>query len=75
MAKISVSIDDELLARVREQSGGNVSAWLAAAAERRLRSEARSEFVAAVEAESGPLTEAELARADAWLSSSATPVS
>lgn len=70
MAKISVSLDDELLAAIREDAlGGTVSGWLADAAQRKLRVQALHAFADEVEASSGPLSAEELDRARAWLSS------
>jgi Arc/MetJ-type ribon-helix-helix transcriptional regulator len=70
MAKISISLDDTLLAAIRQQApSGNVSGWLAEAAERRLRNEALRAYAAEVEAESGPFTSEELEAARAWLPS------
>ena len=71
MAKISVSIDDDLLASIREQTGqeGSVSGWLADAADRKLRTQALHAYADQVEAAAGPLTPAELTEARSWLSS------
>ena len=75
MAKISISLSDELLDAIRaDASGGNVSGWLADAAERKLRILALHAYADEVEAASGPLTEDELEAARGWLSS-ATPQS
>ena len=75
MAKISVSLDDELLRSVRAAAGPDgVSAWLAGAAASRLRSEAI--FAVAEEiaqATGGPYTTEELIEAQSWLPSSSTP--
>lgn len=75
MAKISVSLDDELLQSVRAAAGPDgVSAWLAGAAASRLRSEAI--FAVAEEiaqATGGPYTTEELIEAQSWLPSSSTP--
>lgn len=74
MAKISVSLDDELLAEIRAAApAGNVSRWLAEAAARELRFRALRAYADEVEADSGPFTEAELAKADKWLSSATRP--
>jgi hypothetical protein len=73
MAKISVSLDDELLQAIRADApAGNVSAWLSDAARRKLRVQALHAYAEEVEATSGPLTEQELEQARRWLSS-ATP--
>jgi hypothetical protein len=71
MAKISVSIDDDLLASIHEQTGpeGSVSGWLADAADRKLRAQALDAYADQVEATTGPLTPAELTAARSWLSS------
>jgi hypothetical protein len=72
MAKISVSLDDQLLASIREQAGpegSSVSGWLADAADRKLRAQALHAYADEVEAATGPLTPVELAAARSWLSS------
>ncbi len=64
--KISVSFDPDLGDSVREaarRQGAGLSAWLAGAAEAKLRSEALADFLQAWESEHGHLTEEELARA------------
>lgn len=75
MAKISVSLDDNLYRRVRDAAGPNgVSSWLGEAAARRLRAEALlavSEEIA--DATGGPYTQDELSAAREWLPSSLTP--
>ncbi|MGH2842601.1 MAG: hypothetical protein ACRDKL_03315 [Solirubrobacteraceae bacterium] len=74
MAKISVSIDDAVLDEIRVRAeAGNVSGWLADAAQRKLRMDALSAYADEVEELSGPLTERELANARAWLSSVTRP--
>jgi hypothetical protein len=75
MAKISVSIEDELYERVRDAAGASgVSGWLAEAADARLRSEALSQVAEEIAAASGgPYTEDELSEAARWLPSSSTP--
>ncbi|MGI8801859.1 MAG: hypothetical protein ACR2KV_06745 [Solirubrobacteraceae bacterium] len=74
MAKISVSLDDDLLRRVRDAAGPHgVSGWLAEAAAARLRSAAI--FAVAEEiagAGGGPYTTEELIEARSWLPSSST---
>ena len=71
VAKISVSLDDELYQHVRDVAGGaGVSAWLAQAAAERLAAEALlavAEDIAA--ATGGAYTETELAQAREWLPS------
>lgn len=76
--KLSVSFDPELGVAVRaaaRRSGGSLSSWLAGAAAARLRAEALGDFLHAWEAEHGPLTHEDLARAAAELELSrpATP--
>ncbi len=68
--KISVSFDLELGEAIRDSAHvaqTSVSAWLAEAARDRLRLEALGQAVATWEQELGPLTEAEIARADRLL--------
>jgi hypothetical protein len=76
MAKISVSLDDELYDRVRSAAGADgVSGWLADAALARLRAETLRSIAAEIADESGGhYTEAELAQAREWLGLSLTPV-
>lgn len=75
MAKISVSLGDELYQRVRDAAGSSgVSGWLADAAAARLRTDAMraaAEEIAA--ASGGPYSERELSEARRWLPSSSTP--
>ena len=75
VAKISVSIDDELYARVREVAGPTgVSGWLADAAAARLRADALRAVAEEIAAETGgPLSEREREEARGWLHSSSTP--
>jgi hypothetical protein len=75
VAKISVSLDDDLYARVRVAAGpAGVSRWLAGAAATRLRSEALLTAADAIAgATGGPYTDHELAEARRWLPSSSTP--
>jgi hypothetical protein len=64
--KLSVSFDPDLGDAVRaaaRQRGGGLSRWLADAAAAKLRTEALADFLDAWEAEHGPLTAAELAKA------------
>jgi hypothetical protein len=74
VAKISVSLEDELYARVREASGSEgVSGWLAAAASARLRADAlRAVAEEIAQGTGGPFTDQELAQARRWLPSSST---
>lgn len=74
MAKISVSLDDELYLRVREAAGREgVSGWLAKAASARLRADALRAVAAEIAQETGgPYTEQELREAREWLPSSST---
>lgn len=63
-ARIAISLDPELARRIRKAAGKQpVSAWLADAAERRLRAEGLRRVVADWEAEHGPLSRSELAAA------------
>jgi len=68
--KMSVSFDLELGEAIRVSAHDahmSVSAWLAEAARDRLRLEALGQAVASWEHEFGPLTEADVARADRLL--------
>lgn len=75
MAKISVSLEDDLYQRVRDAAGADgVSGWLADAAARRLRREGLRAVADEIAAETGgPFTEDELSEARGWLHSSLTP--
>lgn len=75
MAKISVSLEDELYERIREQAGSQgVSGWLANAAAARLRSEALLAVADEIALQTGgPFTDQELAETRKWLPSSSTP--
>jgi hypothetical protein len=75
MAKISVSLDDELYERVRDAAGeSGVSGWLSDAAAARLRAETLFDVAQEIADDSGgPYTEDELAQARRWLPSSSTP--
>jgi hypothetical protein len=67
---MSVSIDPDLGDAARAataQAGKSLSAWLAEAAENKLRAEALAEFLADWETEHGTLTVDEIARAEAEL--------
>lgn len=74
LAKISISLDDDLYGRVRDAAGKQgVSAWLAAAASARLRAETLLSVADEIAGETGgPLTEQELEEARKWLHSSST---
>jgi hypothetical protein len=75
MAKISVSLGDDLYRRVRDAAGADgVSGWLADAAAARLRANAlRAVADEIAEETGGPYTEHELSEARKWLHSSSTP--
>lgn len=75
MAKISVSLEDDLYRRVRDAAGSDgVSGWLADAAAARLRANAlRAVADEIAEETGGPYTEHELSEARKWLHSSSTP--
>jgi len=74
MAKISVSLEDDLYGRVRHAAGSEgVSSWLAAAAAARLRADALLAVAEEIAQETGgPFTEQELSEARRWLPSSST---
>lgn len=76
MAKISISLKDDLYQQVRDAAGSDgVSGWLAAAAAARLRVEALGAVANEIaEATGGPYTEREISEAREWLPSSSTPV-
>ena len=62
VARLAVSFDADLARRVRRSAGKQpISAWLADAAQRKLRAEGLLETVRRWEAEHGEITEAELA--------------
>ena len=75
MAKISISLEDDLYQRVRDAAGADgVSGWLADAAAARLRANAlRAVANEIAEETGGPYTEHELSEARKWLPSSSTP--
>jgi hypothetical protein len=63
--KFAISFDEELAKNVaraaEEDTGGNVSAWLAEAARERLRKVEAWKLLKELEAEHGPISEEELA--------------
>lgn len=65
MAKISVSLDDDLLAELKEAAGSNVSGFIASAVRRQLRRKELDAFLSELEDELGPPSEDELAEAAA----------
>jgi hypothetical protein len=68
VARIAVSLDAELAKAVRRAAGKEpISAWVADALERKLRSEGLLRVVAEFERENGPFTEAELRAAEETL--------
>jgi hypothetical protein len=75
MAKISVSLEDDLYQRVRDAAGPDgVSGWLADAAATRLRADALHAVAGEIAASTGgPYTTQELSEARTWLPSSSTP--
>jgi hypothetical protein len=75
MAKISVSLEDELYRRVRDAAGSDgVSGWLADAATARLRTDAlRAAAEEIAEMSGGAYTARELSEAREWLPSSSMP--
>jgi hypothetical protein len=65
-ARLAISIEPALAKRIRKAAGREpISAWLADAAQRKLRAEGMLEVVRAWEAEHGELSEAELRKAAA----------
>ena len=70
MERLSISIPEELAHRIRQAArsqGGGLSAWLARAAEHQLLLDRAEVAIAAWEEEHGPITDAEIAKADrAW---------
>ena len=66
--KLAISFEGDLAVQVqraaRNQTAGNVSAWLAEAARKRLRLEAGRQVLKEYEAEHGAITEAELAETE-----------
>lgn len=65
--KIAISLDQELAHEIEtaaeDETGGNVSAWMAEAARERLRKRIGRQLVAEYEAEHGAVTPEELAAA------------
>ena len=65
--KIAISLDQELAHEIetaaQDETGGNVSAWMAEAARERLRKRIGSRLIAEYEAEHGAITAEELAAA------------
>jgi len=76
LAKISISLDDDLYRKVRDAAGKQgVSAWIASAAAARLRADALLSVAEEIASETGgPFTEQELQEARGWLRSSSTAV-
>lgn len=74
VAKISISLDDDLYQRVREAAGdGGVSAWIAETAAARLRRDLLRSVVDEIVQETGrPITEQGREEARRWLFSSST---
>jgi hypothetical protein len=74
MAKISISLEDDLHGRVRAAAGkAGVSSWLAQAAASRLRSEALHEAAEEIaRGTGGPFTDHEIEEARRSLRSSST---
>jgi hypothetical protein len=64
--KLAVSLDEDLAARIvraaDEDTGGNVSAWLAEAARARLRYAAGRQLLKDLVADEGPITDEERER-------------
>ena len=65
MAKISVSLDDDLLAELKQAAGSNVSGFIASAVRRQLRRKDLEALLSELEEELGPPSERELAEAAA----------
>lgn len=69
MARVNITVPDELIARSRE-AGLNVSRVSAAALadelDRRMKADALRELLAELEAEQGPVSEAERTAASSW---------
>ena len=67
MAKLSVSLPDDLVEDLKEAAHGNVSAFVTAAVRNELDRLRLRSFVAELEDEVGPVDEAEVARYSAML--------
>jgi hypothetical protein len=69
--KIAISLDQELALEIEtaaeDETGGNVSAWMAEAARDRLRKRIGRQLVSEYEAEHGAITPEELAAASRTL--------
>jgi len=61
MAKLSVSLDDDLAAQLKEVAGPNVSAYVAAAVKARIELQQLYGLLAELEDELGPVDEDEVA--------------
>jgi post-segregation antitoxin (ccd killing protein) len=75
VAKISVSLDDELLAQLKDAAGANVSAFIAAAVRHQLRRRDLESFLAELDDELGPVTADEMAEAVAAFEHAEQPTS
>lgn len=75
VAKISISLDDDLYQRIRRAAGNEgVSAWISDAAAARLRKDILREVAGEIaEATGGPFTEQEKEEARKWLLWYSTP--
>src|SRR5258707_696019 len=66
--KLAISFEGDLAVQVqraaRSQTAGNVSAWLAGAARRRLRLDAGRQLLEEYEAENGPITDEQIAQVE-----------
>jgi hypothetical protein len=65
VAKISVSLEDDLLAELKEAAGDNVSAFVAGAVRRELQRRELGAYLMELEEELGPPSEAEMVAAAA----------
>lgn len=65
VAKISVSLDDKLLAELKDAAGNNVSAFVSAAVRQQLKRQELQDYLAELDEELGPPSEEELAEAAA----------
>ena len=73
MAKISVSMDDQLLGELKDAAGDNVSAFIAGAVRHQLRRRQLAAYLDELEEELGPPTPEELAEAAAAFDRVAVP--